>query len=147
VVRDSWTLDVAASDTRAHVNIGMPARETLCQFASWMHLSPPRLVVYVRAFTLKPFMSCNVTRPGQMHTICTVDPGPCKSMFDAVDREMAIKSGQPYKPGPVIPKGDIVFPLLAACAGCKKDSTADLKTPDHSTLMRCSACKVTRYCG
>ncbi|EIN07517.1 hypothetical protein PUNSTDRAFT_136196 [Punctularia strigosozonata HHB-11173 SS5] len=108
---------------------GKPARETQCQFNSWLHLSPPRAVAY-------------------LHAMCSTDPGPCRSAYDAIDRQMCLMSGQPLRgPQYIAREPGQIFPLLAACASCEEEKTADINTPGKTTLMRCSGCKVTRYCG
>ncbi|EIN07524.1 hypothetical protein PUNSTDRAFT_136202 [Punctularia strigosozonata HHB-11173 SS5] len=108
---------------------GKPARETVIQFNSWLRLTPPRAVAY-------------------LHAICSSDPGPCRTTFDAIDLRMGLMSGHPLRAPQYVPREPgQVFPLLAACASCEEEKTADINTPGKTSLMRCSGCKVTRYCG
>ncbi|TFK45548.1 hypothetical protein OE88DRAFT_1120379 [Heliocybe sulcata] len=107
---------------------GEPARETSYAVASWLHLSPPRLNVYV-------------------HHVCDPDNPPCKARLEAAQSEMARLTRQPAPPGGgYLPRTNgAVFPLAASCACCKEDSTAG--NNNGQMLRRCSRCKLTRYCG
>ncbi|EIN03763.1 hypothetical protein PUNSTDRAFT_146920 [Punctularia strigosozonata HHB-11173 SS5] len=108
---------------------GKPARVTLSSVASYR--DRPEVYVY-------------------LHALCSADPGPCRTAYNTKEREAAERAGYPnYAPSPYPPLNDPArpYPLLASCAGCKKDSTADVAPWNNEGLMRCSGCKLTRYCG
>ncbi|KAI0073818.1 hypothetical protein K474DRAFT_1666174 [Panus rudis PR-1116 ss-1] len=101
-----------------------PARETDYQMASWMHLNPPKLNVYV-------------------HHLCDADHGTCAANLKGVHMMTAISAGQlpplPSPPGPKLPED--TFPRAASCGYCKREETA------NANLSRCSKCKLIRYCS
>ncbi|KAJ7579784.1 hypothetical protein C8J56DRAFT_1169624 [Mycena floridula] len=101
------------------------ARETVWTWASWMHLSPPRLQCYV-------------------HSICDAARGSCHDTLVAVTNEMGRMTGCPLNvlPQPKLPEGEERFSLAASCACCERQETAQ-----KHQLKQCTRCKVTRYCS
>ncbi|KAF9015927.1 hypothetical protein BDZ89DRAFT_962340 [Hymenopellis radicata] len=99
------------------------ARETVWMTASWMHLSPPRMVCYV-------------------HNICDSAHGECHEKLAALNEEMGRATGCPPNalPRSEVPAGRTEYPLSASCAHCERDETAQ-----RNTLKQCMRCKVTRF--
>lgn len=98
------------------------ARESHLMIASWMHLSPPKLIAYV-------------------HLVCNAVTGPCYEKLQMVSMETAIMTGCPPSTPPPFTTANIIFPLAASCGNCKDPNTAKRE------LNRCSKCKLIRYCG
>ncbi|GJE87541.1 zinc finger MYND domain-containing protein [Phanerochaete sordida] len=98
------------------------ARESHMNFLSWMHLTPPKVVIYV-------------------HLLCDTRGSVCFRRVRENEREMAALTGQPPEnmPAPHVP--GVVYPAAAACTKCERDSTID------KTMSRCGRCKLARYCS
>ncbi|EKM59859.1 uncharacterized protein PHACADRAFT_206078 [Phanerochaete carnosa HHB-10118-sp] len=100
------------------------ARESFVQNVSWLHLSPPRLIIYV-------------------HLMCDTQQGPCAARLREVAGIMASQTGQPNlvmtMPNRFAP--DPVFPAAASCLNCKGEETI------RKSLSQCGACKLVRYCS
>ncbi|KZS90903.1 hypothetical protein SISNIDRAFT_430420 [Sistotremastrum niveocremeum HHB9708] len=96
-----------------------------CNVASWIHLPQPKVNLYI-------------------FTVCDLDKRSCYEAIQVQRRMMSTVSGVPYQPPMFAPKPPgVQFPLAGSCAMCEKDATA---SPDAG-ILRCSGCKLTRYCG
>jgi len=96
-----------------------PARETQYQFFSWLHLSPPKINIYI-------------------HQLCDCNP-ESKCADQVEDMQRMSQPGQLIPPRQKMPPGS-VFPLSSACAACKGDKGLP-------TQHVCTGCKLTRYCS
>ncbi|KAF8972566.1 hypothetical protein BDZ97DRAFT_1781661 [Flammula alnicola] len=110
---NSWTCEICDK----------PARETKYDVASWIHLSEPRLVLYI-------------------HHLCEAGNNKCHQIIVAQSRQMGALSGAGIPPQmPLDKPAGVEFPLAGSCCNCKKDITA------KSNLSRCGGCKLVRYCS
>ncbi|KII89441.1 hypothetical protein PLICRDRAFT_608078 [Plicaturopsis crispa FD-325 SS-3] len=117
--------DVKHSEKWACSVCGQPARETSFSNVSWIHLTPPKMTLYV------------------FH-VCDMDSPECAHMIDSQQAMMARMTGQRGDIAPRLPKPPgVSYPLSASCAKCNKDSTG---APEFKT-SRCGKCKLTRYCS
>lgn len=99
------------------------ARESHMNFASWMHLSPPKMIVYV-------------------HLLCDTRGSKCFQHVKAAEREMAAITGQPLASGPpvhLVPGA--VYAAAASCTKCEREDTVS------QNMIRCGRCKLARYCS
>ncbi|KAG9011052.1 hypothetical protein FRB94_008967 [Tulasnella sp. JGI-2019a] len=100
-----------------------PSRETVFNVASWMHLTPPRLVVYI-------------------HHVCDAGPGPCLDQLNALQRLMEQTTGQPsVTPPPIAKPPGIEYPLASSCGLCHDETSAG------KAMSKCGKCKLIRYCS
>ncbi|KAG9040029.1 hypothetical protein FRB95_004501 [Tulasnella sp. JGI-2019a] len=100
---------------------GKIAREHLFSVASYMHLKPPMIIVFV-------------------HFLCDAGYGPCLDSFDEMNKERSEALGHPFVPqrrraGP----GQPLEPMSTTCAGCHDDKTSGME------LSQCSRCHLTRF--
>ncbi|KAI0628641.1 hypothetical protein C8Q77DRAFT_360454 [Trametes polyzona] len=109
---------------------GAPARETHFQNLSWHHLDPPRLIIYI-------------------HFVCDMEEQHVRAGLTASHEMLNLGNGGRMGPMPSFesfgkrPEG-VTHPLAGSCACCERDETA---AGGDAGLMRCSACRMTRYCG
>lgn len=108
--------------------------------ASWMHLTPPRLVVYVRAFQIMS-LAIVLTVRSQLHLVCDTQKGRCAKELRKIEKDMAAMTGHSPQRPPVMPRGNAVFPAAASCTKCEREETVD------QDLSRCSRCKLARSVG
>ncbi|KAJ7170998.1 hypothetical protein C8R46DRAFT_1087429 [Mycena filopes] len=97
------------------------ARETVWMNASWMHLTPPRMVCYV-------------------HNICDAGAGPCYEELRASEAYVARMNGVPPS-GPPLPKTQKNYPMSSSCLVCNNEASESRKS-----LKQCARCELTRYC-
>ncbi|KIP04549.1 hypothetical protein PHLGIDRAFT_190168 [Phlebiopsis gigantea 11061_1 CR5-6] len=101
------------------------ARESQTDIASWLHLTPPKMVVYV-------------------HLVCNTVKGPCAARAKMLSQQMAaMNGGPPPRSGDAAREmmGDVVFPAAASCTKCEAEESIPLN------LSRCARCKLARYCS
>ncbi|EIW54764.1 uncharacterized protein TRAVEDRAFT_39272 [Trametes versicolor FP-101664 SS1] len=108
---------------------GAPARETHFQNLSWHHLDPPRLIIYI-------------------HFVCDMDKAHVRAGLTTSHNMLNLAQGGAMGPMPSFdtfgqrPAG-VAYPLAGSCGHCQRDETAGA----GAGMMRCSGCKMTRYCG
>lgn len=117
----------------------VPARESQHCVASWMHLSPPRMVAYVSAHPQRCAQIAHFLTPSKIFLMCTTSDGPCKDQIDELLTDTSMMQGQLHIPTPVppLPPGE-KFPLAGSCAFCHDEDSAT------KNLSRCGRCKMTR---
>ncbi|GJE87542.1 hypothetical protein PsYK624_036250 [Phanerochaete sordida] len=97
-----------------------PARDSHLSLSSWMHLTPPKVLVYV-------------------HLLCR--DSECLEYAKEVEKMMASMGGHPPENFRVPQPPVVVFSAAAACTKCERESTID------QDMSRCGRCKLARYCG
>lgn len=118
---------------------GKPARENIMDRMSWTHLPFPPIGLGPRE-TL------------YVHPVCNAAIGPCREAAKSIQRYSAAvtKSQNTFTMddfdrmvgGP--PDPTILYALNSSCAGCEEEDNED---GTKKKMMRCSNCKITRYCG
>ncbi|KAH9848744.1 hypothetical protein C2E23DRAFT_417762 [Lenzites betulinus] len=110
--------------------LGRPACESHFQNLSWHHLDPPRLVIYI-------------------HFVCAMEAPHVRQGLTQSHNTLNLMQGGAMGPMPAFetfgkrPAGTS-YPLAGSCAACQRDDSAE---GAGASLLRCSRCKMTRYCG
>ncbi|KAF7368837.1 MYND-type domain-containing protein [Mycena venus] len=101
-----------------------PVQETIWMNASWLHLTPPRLVSYV-------------------HNVCDAGTGPCAEQVRQLNTYGAGMSGSPLvSVWPPKENEEVQFLLSSSCAFCNNETEESCQS-----LQRCSKCRLIRYCS
>ncbi|TCD65878.1 hypothetical protein EIP91_002038 [Steccherinum ochraceum] len=97
-----------------------PSMETHEVMMGWLHINPPKLVVWT-------------------HHVCDAVVGECALKLKDFDSVPGLPPSVPMIP-PRDPSKTYTFPLARTCLYCKNDSS-------EQQMSRCSRCRLSRYCG